>query len=291
VTGPTGRLVVVGTPIGNLGDLSPRAVEALTGADVIACEDTRVTRKLLSHAGITKKRLIAVHEHNEAAGAEGLLDLARSGATVALVSDAGMPGISDPGARVVRAAAAAGIQVEVVPGPSAALTALVLSGLPADRFCFEGFLPRKGGERASRLAAMASEPRTVVVFESPHRVRATVEEFAEVCGPDRPIAVTRELTKLHEEVWRGTLGDAVAWLHERDPRGEYVLVLGGRPALPEATPAEVEAAVVDRLAAGLDRKAAVAEVASSLRVPKRQVYELAVRLRDQNSAGNSEPAR
>jgi 16S rRNA (cytidine1402-2'-O)-methyltransferase len=279
----SGRLVVVGTPIGNLGDLSRRAIDTLAVADVVACEDTRVTRKLLSHAGIAGKRLIAVHEHNEASMAGRLVEMVQGGSTVVLVSDAGLPGISDPGERVVRAAAEAGVSVEVVPGPSAALAALVVSGLPADRFCFEGFLPRKGGERGARLASMAAEARTMVLFESPHRVRATVADLASTCGPDRPVAVARELTKLHEEVWRGTLGDAVAWLHQNEPRGEYVLVVGGKPAAGDgasATEADVEAALAERLAAGEDRKSAVAGVASTLGVPKREVYDTALRLRD-----------
>jgi 16S rRNA (cytidine1402-2'-O)-methyltransferase len=285
---------VVGTPIGNLGDLSRRAVDALAGADVIACEDTRVTRKLLSHAGIMSKRLLATHEHNEAAMAERVVELVKGDATVALVSDAGMPGISDPGERVVRAVAAAGLTVEVVPGPSAALVALVVSGLPAARFCFEGFLPRRGGERSARLASIAAEPRSVVLYESPHRVRATVSDLASACGSERPVAVTRELTKLHEEVWRGTLGDAVAFLDQVEPRGEYVLVVGGMPVRGDAarpTEADVEAALADRLAVGEDSKAAVAEVASSLGIPKREVYDAAIRLRAANTAGKGGGAR
>jgi 16S rRNA (cytidine1402-2'-O)-methyltransferase len=290
----TGRLIVVGTPIGNLGDLSRRAIEALATADVIACEDTRVTRKLLTHSGITSKRLLAVHEHNEAAMADRIVELVNGGAAVALVSDAGMPGISDPGERVVRAAAAAGLTVEVVPGPSAALVALVVSGLPADRFCFEGFLPRRGGERSARLASIAAEPRSVVLYESPHRVRATVSDLLSACGSERPVAVTRELTKLHEEVWRGTLGEAAAWLDQVDPRGEYVLVVGGKPAgrdVGRPTEADVEAALADRLAVGEDRKAAVAEIASSLGIPKREVYDAAIRLRAGNRAGKGGAGR
>lgn len=275
----TGRIVLVGTPIGNLGDLSPRAVDVLRSAGVIACEDTRVTRKLLTHAEITGKRLVALHAHNEARVASQLVDLAASGETVAVVSDAGLPMISDPGDRVVAAAIAAGVPVEVVPGPSAVLTALMLSGLPADRFCFEGFLPRKGGQRVSRLAAIASEPRTVVVFESPHRVADTVAALAGACGGKRPVAVLRELTKLHEEVWRGTLSAAAAWLDGVSPRGEYVVVVGGASPSPAATEVDVEAAMVAKLAAGVDRKTAIAEVAATLGVPKRQAYEVAVALR------------
>ncbi len=275
----SGRLVLVGTPIGNLGDLSPRALETLRAADVIACEDTRVTRKLLTHAGISGKRLMALHAHNEARMAAGLVELAVSGAMVAVVSDAGLPLISDPGDRVVQAAISAGVPVEVVPGPSAALTALMLSGLPADRFCFEGFLPRKGSEKVARLAAIAAETRTVVVFESPHRVVDTIAALALACGGERPAAVLRELTKLHEEVWRGTLAGAQRWLDGVSPRGEYVVVVG--PAPPPGPPSgtDVQAALKAKLADGLDRRTAVAEVAAALGVPKRQAYDVAVQLR------------
>jgi 16S rRNA (cytidine1402-2'-O)-methyltransferase len=271
-------LVVVGTPLGNLGDLSPRAVEALAGADVITCEDTRRTRALLTAAGVTGKRLVAVHEHNEAQRAEEIATLVRDGARVALVTDAGMPAISDPGQRVVAAVAAEGLRVDVVPGPSAVVTALVASGLPSERFTFEGFLPRKGSQRRRRLASLAGEPRTVVLYEAPHRLRETVADLAAACGADRPVALARELTKLHEEVWRGNLGEAVADLADRAPRGEYVVVVGGAPPPPDATDEEIEEALVDRMAAGDDRRAAVAGVTSDLAVAKRRVYELARRL-------------
>jgi 16S rRNA (cytidine1402-2'-O)-methyltransferase len=276
-----GRLVLVGTPIGNLGDLSPRAAAVLAAADVVCCEDTRHTRKLLTHAGITARRLVALHEHNETAAAPGLVAMAAGGAMVAVVSDAGLPGISDPGERLVRAAAAAGVRVEVVPGPSAVLAALVVSGLAADRFCFEGFLPRKGRERGVRLASIASEPRTIVLFEAPHRVRQTIAQLADVCGGDRPVAMARELTKVHEEVWRGTLAGAVSYLADREPRGEYVLVVGGVPVTASGTagPVEIETRLAARLAAGEDRKTAVAAVAVDLGVPKRAVYDVSVRLR------------
>jgi 16S rRNA (cytidine1402-2'-O)-methyltransferase len=283
-------LVLVGTPIGNLGDLSPRAASVLAGADVIACEDTRVTRKLLSHLGVPARRLVAMHEHNEASVAPDLVGRVVDGATVAVVTDAGLPGISDPGERLVRAAAAAGIAVEVVPGPSAALAALVVSGLPTDRFCFEGFLPRRAGEKAARLAALAREPRTVVLFESPRRVRSTVGMLASACGGSRPVAVARELTKLHEEVWRGTLEGAVAWLSSVDPRGEYVLVVGGDVgAAAAADDGVISAALATRLSAGDDRKTAVASVAVALGVPKRRVYEIALQLK--NSGGMQEGSR
>jgi 16S rRNA (cytidine1402-2'-O)-methyltransferase len=280
-----GRIVLVGTPIGNLGDLSPRAVRALADADVIACEDTRVSRKLLTHAGITGKRLVAVHAHNEASAADSLVAEAAAGAVIAIVSDAGMPGISDPGARLVAAAAAAGVTVEVVPGPSSVLAALVVSGLPTDRFSFDGFLPRKGGEKAARLAAIATEPRTVVLFESPHRMRATLGSLLSSCGAARPVAVARELTKMHEEVWRGSLGQAVAWIESVEPRGEYVIVVAPAPA---PDPADRAAALDDeaitsalrlRLAEGDDRKAAVVAVTATLGVPRRRVYDVAVALR------------
>jgi 16S rRNA (cytidine1402-2'-O)-methyltransferase len=287
VTG--GRLVLVGTPIGNLGDLSPRAASVLAGADVIACEDTRVTRKLLSHAGITPPRLISVHAHNEAAATDNVVKLVAGGATVAVVTDAGLPGISDPGERLVKAVTSAGLSVDVVPGPSAALAALVVSGLPTDRFCFEGFLPRRGGERAGRLAAIAIEPRTVVLFESPRRVRQTVAKLASVCGGSRPLVIGREMTKLHEEVWRGTMERAVSWLSSVEPRGEYVLVVGGAPSTPAVDDRAIESTLSDRLVAGDDPKTAVTLVAGALGVPKRRVYDAGLRLK--NADRMDEPSR
>jgi 16S rRNA (cytidine1402-2'-O)-methyltransferase len=276
-----GAIVLVGTPIGNLGDLSPRAVEVLRDADVIAAEDTRRTRALLTHAGIPAAgRLRALHAHNERSGAAALVEAAAGGARVALVTDAGMPGVSDPGAAVVAAAVAARVAVEVVPGPSAVLTALVLSGLPADRFVFEGFLPRKGRDRAARVAAVAAEPRTVVLFEAPHRVRATVADLATAAGADRPVVVTRELTKAHEEVWRGPLAGAIGHLDAAEPRGEYTLVLAGRRGGDAvASDAELETALRAELAAGASARDAATAVAAGFAVPKRRVYELATRLR------------
>ena len=273
----TGRLVLVGTPIGNLGDLSPRAVEALSTADTIACEDTRRTRALLSHLGLPAgRRLLAVHDHNEAAAVAGVLARLDDGETVAVVTDAGMPGISDPGERLVAAAAAAGCTVEVVPGPSAMVAALVVSGLSTSRFAFEGFLPRKGSARTQRLAEVAGDARTTILFEAPHRVRQTVADLAEAAGGLRRVALVRELTKLHEEVWRGTLAGAVEHLATKEPRGEYVLVLDGAPAPAPAGEADVEVALRARLDAGLDKRSAIAEVAAELRVPKRVVYEVAL---------------
>jgi 16S rRNA (cytidine1402-2'-O)-methyltransferase len=274
-----GRVVLVGTPIGNLGDLSPRAAEALRHATVVLCEDTRRTRALLSAAGIAAPRLEAVHTHNEAAGAQRAVDLARRGGTVVVVSDAGMPGVSDPGERVVRAAVDAGVPVSTVPGPTAAVSALVLSGLDTGRWCFEGFLPRKGALRADRLAALAGEGRTSVLYEAPHRVARTLADLAAACGPQRPVAVARELTKLHEELWRGTLEGAVAKVAEDPPRGEWVIVVGGAPAT-EVTDDAVRDRIADLLAAGADRRDAVAEVTAELGVARRRAYDLALGLRN-----------
>lgn len=222
-----GRLVVVATPIGNLGDLSPRATEALAEADYIYCEDTRRTIKLLNHASIKGPRLVSHHRFNEASSTAAALERLGQGACIALVSDAGTPVVSDPGARLVRAAVAAGVPVGTVPGPSAALAALVVSGLATERWCFEGFLPRTGRQRRERLAAVASDTeRASVIFESPYRVVRALADLAEACGPERPVAVCRELTKLHEETWRGTLGEALSHWQGRTPRGEFVLVVG-----------------------------------------------------------------
>ncbi|MEA2901474.1 MAG: rRNA (cytidine1402-2-O)-methyltransferase [Actinomycetota bacterium] len=274
-----GVLVLVGTPIGNLGDLSPRAVEVLRTADVIACEDTRRTRQLLTAAGVPARgRLIAVHDHNEAAQVGGVLARLAAGEQVAVVTDAGMPGISDPGERLVAAAVAAGHRVDVVPGPSAAVAALVVSGLPTGRWCFEGFLPRKGRDRSRRLAELATERRTSVLFESPRRVQATVADLAEAVGGERRVAIARELTKKFEDVWRGTLAEAVGHLAETEPLGEFVLVIDGAPDREPATEADVDDALRVRLASGMPKRDAVAEVAAELAVPKRQVYDAALKL-------------
>jgi 16S rRNA (cytidine1402-2'-O)-methyltransferase len=273
-----GALVIVATPIGNLGDLTPRAVEELAKADAIACEDTRRTRKLLSHAGVKAPTLLTVNDQSESRQVRAVLARLERGERVAVVTDAGTPGISDPGERLVAAATAAGIDVEVAPGASAAISALVVSGLPTGRFVFEGFLPRRGSGRTERIDTLQTEQRTAVLYEAPHRVRKTVAELAEAFGPLRRIAIVRELTKLHEEVWRGTLDGAVEHLDEREPRGEYVLVLGGAAPPPAPSSDDVTEALRLRLAAGEDKKTATAEVAKELRVPKRTVYEIATRL-------------
>ena len=272
-------LVLVGTPIGNLGDLSPRSVDALRAADAICCEDTRRTGRLLQHAGVERRPLIVVNDHTEVQAVAGVLARLDLGERVAVVTDAGMPGISDPGERLVAAAVDAGHAVEVVPGPSAAITALVLSGLSAGRFAFEGFLPRKGSGRSARLLELATERRTVVLYEAPHRLARTLNDLALACGTERRVAIGRELTKLHEEHWRGTLAGAIAWADGHAPRGELVVVLDGAPEPSPATAADVEAAVRERLEAGDSSKDAAATVANALGVPKRQAYAEASRQR------------
>jgi len=272
----SGVLVLIGTPIGNLGDLAPRAVEELARADVVACEDTRRTGRLLAHVGVRAPVLLVVNDHTEARAVTDVLARLDRGERVAVVTDAGMPGISDPGERMVAAAAAAGHRIEVVPGPSAALTGLVASGLPTGRFVFEGFLPRKGSGRTERLAAVAVEQRTVVLYEAPHRLARTLADLATACGPNRRVALARELTKLHEELWRGSLADAVERCAEVEPRGEYVLVLAGAPEPQPADDDDIRVALAAARAAGATTRDAVSGVAAALGVPRRRVYDLAV---------------
>lgn len=226
----SGTLFLVGTPIGNLGDLSARARETLARVDLVAAEDTRRARRLLDRAGV-RARTVSLFEGNERRRTQELLEVLRAGRDVAVVSDAGMPGLSDPGYRLVRACVEEGIDVRVVPGPSAAISALVVSGLPADRFVFEGFLPRRAGERRARLRALAGDPRTIVLFESPRRLRTLLREVLAELG-DRRVAVARELTKLHEEVVRGRASEVLERFREHEPRGEVVVVLGGAEERP-----------------------------------------------------------
>jgi len=273
-----GSLVLVATPIGNLGDLAPRAVEALRDADVIAAEDTRRTRALLTHAGVPAgRRLRAVHGHNERARTNAIVEELQRGLRVAYVTDAGMPGISDPGARLVRACIDAGLPVEVIPGPSAALAALVLSGLPAARFAFEGFLPRRGREREQRLAGIAADPRTTVIFEAPHRVRETVSDLAAACGDARQVAIARELTKLHEEVWRGSLGEARAHVDANAPRGEYVIVIAPRDEAADVASeddlAREARALIDQ---GVATRDAADRIALRFSVSRRRAYDAVI---------------
>lgn len=271
-----GCLVLVATPIGNLSDLSPRAVDTLRAAAVVCCEDSRRTGRLLQHAGISGTHLIVVNDHTEAERTPEVLARLAAGDTVAVVTDAGTPGISDPGERLVRAAIEAGHEVSAVPGPVALVAALVTSGLPSARFVFEGFLPRAGADRAARLTELAAERRTVVLYEAPHRLARTLADLADACGADRRIAVARELTKRHEEVWRGSLGEATARAGERAPIGEHVLVLEGAPPPPPADDDLVGAALRRHLAAGTSVRDAAAAVAAELGVPKRRAYDLAL---------------
>ncbi len=272
----TGRLVLVSTPIGNLGDLSPRAVEALKACSLICCEDTRHSGKLLSHAGISGIRLAVADEHRELARLDDVLGLLSSGLDVAVITDAGTPGISDPGMRLVAAVVEAGHQVTAVPGPAALVMALVLSGFDTTRFVFEGFIPRSGRERTDRLTEIAAERRTVVLYEAPHRMERTIADLTAACGDERRIAMARELTKLHEEVWRGSLLGAGQRLAEVPPRGEYVLVLQGAPAGEAATDEQIVTALRTALETGADRRSAIATVMAATGAAKRRVYDLAL---------------
>ena len=268
----SGILFLVGTPIGNLEDLSERARRVLGEVGVVAAEDTRRTGLLLKHLGVSA-RMVSLHEANERTRVGEVVRMLLEGTDVAVVTDAGMPGVSDPGYRLVGACVEAGIDVDVVPGPSAAIAALVISGLPTDRFAFEGFLPRSGRARAGRLASLANEPRTAVLFESPRRLTATLGDLLEACG-DRPAAVCRELTKLHQEVLRGPLSELLRQVaaRERDLRGEVTVVLGGAAAGPSAT-LEEAVALAGRLAsAGVRKRDAAKEASARTGVPARAVY-------------------
>jgi 16S rRNA (cytidine1402-2'-O)-methyltransferase len=268
-----GTLMLVATPIGNLGDLSPRAIEALTEVDAIVCEDTRRTGRLLAHFGIPNKRLIVANEHTESNAAVTVVGLLTGGGKLAVVTDAGLPGISDPGEWLVKAAIDADATISVIPGPSAADAALVISGLPTARYVMDGFLPRTGSDRKSRIAEVAREPRTVVLYEAPHRLVRTLNDLAEACGEERRVVLVRELTKLHEEVWRGTLASALHHADVNEPRGEYVIVLDGAPPAAPADDASIAAAALDALAQGLKGKDAADHVATTLGVPRRQAYD------------------
>ncbi|MFG1620604.1 16S rRNA (cytidine(1402)-2'-O)-methyltransferase [Kribbella sp. NPDC049227] len=276
----TGRLVLAGTPIGDVLDASPRLGRVLGEADVVAAEDTRRLRRLTSELGIVVAgRVVSYFEGNERERTPELLEALTSGQTVVVVTDAGMPSVSDPGYRLVTAAIDAGVEVTAVPGPSAVLTALALSGLPVDRFTFEGFLPRKPGERARRLADLADEPRTMVFFEAPHRLTASLEAMAEAFGTDRRTAVCRELTKTYEEVKRGPLDELVTWSKD-GVRGEITVVVSGADPNKVLTPAELAAEVATDEEAGTPRKQAISDVAKRFNVPKRTVYDAVLAARD-----------
>ena len=275
-----GVLVLVATPIGNLGDMTQRAIEALQSADVICCEDTRHSGKLLAHFGVTGKKLIVINEHTEYDAREEIVGLVASGKSVALITDAGTPGISDPGERLVVAVIEAGGNVTAAPGASALTMALVISGLPTSRFVFEGFLPRGGAERSDRLAMATTESRTIVLYEAPHRLAKTLSDLTTACGAMRRVVLARELTKLHEQIWRGTLQDANMLVAVTEPRGEYVIIL--EPAKPPAPPTDEElvAAIKAEIAKGVSRKDSAARVSARFGVAKRHVYELALQVRD-----------
>lgn len=262
------------TPIGNAADSSPRLARALADADLIAAEDTRKLLRLAGELGVRLSAPVLSHfEGNEVQRLPALLAALRDGKRVLLVTDAGMPAVSDPGHRLIREASAAGFPVQVLPGPSAAVAALVASGLPTDRWCFEGFLPRRGAARRKRLAELAGEERTIVVFESPHRVVATLADLAAVLGTDRGAALCRELTKTHEEVRRGPLGELHDWAAATAPRGEITLVVGGAgPARSQADPALLAADVAALTSQGLSRRDAVRSAATSHGVSTREVY-------------------
>ncbi|GAA1345428.1 16S rRNA (cytidine(1402)-2'-O)-methyltransferase [Arthrobacter roseus] len=268
-----GEITLAGTPIGNIGDASARLRELLAGSDVIAAEDTRRLHRLLQGLQIAPTgRIISYHEHNEEARTAELLDLVRSGNNVLMVTDAGMPSVSDPGYRLVEAAVAQGLRVTTAPGPSAVLTALTLSGLPTDRFCFEGFLPRKPGERKARLAELSREQRTMVFFEAPHRLEVMLRALSQGFGGNRKAAVAREMTKLYEEVLRGPLEELLRWSESTEVRGEIVVVVAGAPDKPPEDPADHVAAVDTLVSGGIRLKDAVSSVAEDARISKRELY-------------------
>src|SRR5260221_2452052 len=278
VTDSSGLLVLAGTPIGHDADASPRLAEELVRADVIATEDTRRLKRLTKALGVEPTgRIVSYFDGNETARTPDLVESLLGGARVLVVTDAGMPSVSDPGYRLVAAAVEAGVRVTAAPGPSAVLTALALSGLPVDRFCFEGFLPRKGGGRSARLASLADEPRTMVFFEAPHRLAASLADMPEALGADRSAAVCRELTKTYEEIKRGPLAKLAEWAASGEVRGEITIVVGGAVARPDALgPEDLARLVAVREEAGQRRKEAIAEVAVEVGVPKRDVFDAVV---------------
>ena len=273
-----GMLYLVPTPIGNLGDISIRCRETLEAADFIAAEDTRVSLKLLNHLGI-KKSLVSYYEHNKAFKGDKIVERILNGETCALVSDAGSPAISDPGEDLVKQCAAAGITVCAIPGPCAAITALSISGQATGRFCFEGFLSTAKKSRREHLESLVKEQRTMIFYEAPHKLVTTLEDMAEVFGKDRPISLCRELTKLHEEVVRTTLGEAVEKYTANAPKGEFVLIVAGAPEEEKEQPTERDAAarVAQLIAEGFSRKDAVKQTAKELGLPKNVVYDIALK--------------
>ncbi|MFP4576265.1 MAG: 16S rRNA (cytidine(1402)-2'-O)-methyltransferase [Coleofasciculus sp.] len=273
-----GTLYVVGTPIGNLEDMTFRAIRILQTVDIIAAEDTRHTGKLLQHFQI-KTNQISYHQHNRQQRLPELLNQLTAGKTIALVTDAGMPSISDPGYELVQGAIEAGITVIPIPGATAGITALSASGLPTDRFVFEGFLPASGQERQQRLEVLAAESRTLIFYESPYRLQQTLEDFATIFSPSRQIVFARELTKLHEQFWRGTIEDAIAYYSDREPKGEFTLVLAGAPPeTPVLSEAALKAELSQLINQGLSRSQAARQLSHLTNLPRRQLYQIALSL-------------
>jgi 16S rRNA (cytidine1402-2'-O)-methyltransferase len=278
-------LILVATPIGNLGDLSPRAIEQLRSAGLVCCEDTRRTGMLLHNLGIDAK-MLRVDEHTEVQSITRVLDVLAQGRDVCLVTDAGSPGISDPGSRLVAAVIEHGYNISAVPGPTALIMALTMSGLPTDRFVFDGFLPRKGSERTTRLREVAQQHRTTVLYEAPHRLLRTLEDLAQACGEERLIAVCRELTKIHEEVWRGTTFEAIGYFTDHEPQGEFVLVIAGAPAPLPATSTDIDRALTGLLVDGCSTRDAATQVSELLGISKKLAYERALQLQSELKASN-----
>lgn len=285
----TGILYVVGTPIGNLEDMSFRAIRVLQTVNTIAAEDTRHTNKLLQRFEITTPQ-ISYYEYNTQTRTPLLLERLCKGETIALVTDAGMPGISDPGYELVQAATAAGVTVIPIPGPSAVITALSASGLPTDRFVFEGFLPTKGQARRDRLEALQIETRTLVLYEAPHRLLQTLQDLAEILSADRAIAIAKELTKLHETFWRGAIAAAVAHYAVYEPQGEFTLIIAGaKPTQPLLSETALKAELENLLKQGVSRSQASRQLAQQTPLSRRQIYQLALTIPSElNLATNSE---
>ena len=272
-------LWLVATPIGNLEDIPPRAEHVLRTADTIFCEDTRHSGSLLKRIGVTNAKLVVANDHTEHDSIERMLECLGRGETVAVITDAGTPAISDPGERLVRAAVDAGFPVHAVPGPAAFVMAATISGLPTQRIAFDGFLPRSGAERRNAITEIVHERRTTVIYEAPHRIVKTVEDLRAACGDGRRIAVARELTKMHETVWRGTLAEAVDFVNSTEPRGEYAVVIEPAPVeSTEATDESIADELRARIAAGVSKRDAVDEVTTALGVARKRVYDISIAL-------------
>lgn len=275
-----GTLYIVGTPIGNLEDITYRAVRILQAVDLIAAEDTRHTGKLLKHFQITTAK-ISYHDHNQNKRIPELLEYLHQGKAIALVTDAGMPGISDPGYEIVKACIEADITVVPIPGASAAITGLSASGLPTDKFIFEGFLPVKGKERQHRLEILQTESRTIILYEAPHRVRQTLQDLAAALGTDRQIALARELTKLHEQFWRGNITEAITYYSQREPQGEFTMIVAGAEVVTfQLSTATIKTELQKLLNQGMSRSQASRQLTEQTNLPRRQIYQLALELPD-----------